>query len=38
MCAEYCEEALAAGADAFVGKADAPGALVRTLAAIMEEV
>jgi NarL family two-component system response regulator LiaR len=38
MYAEYCEEALAAGADGFVAKSDAPGALVRTLAAIMEEV
>jgi DNA-binding NarL/FixJ family response regulator len=36
MYAEYCDEALAAGADAFVAKADAPGALIRTLAAMME--
>jgi NarL family two-component system response regulator LiaR len=37
MYAEYCDEALAAGAEAFVAKGDAPGELVRTLAAIMEE-
>jgi NarL family two-component system response regulator LiaR len=37
MYAEYCQEALAAGADAFVAKADAPGALVCTLAAMMKD-
>jgi YesN/AraC family two-component response regulator len=38
MYSEYQGEALAAGADAFVGKGDAPGELLGILAAIMEEV
>ncbi len=35
---EYGGEALAAGADAFIGKGDAPDGLLGILAAIMEEV
>ena len=35
MYVEYHHEALAAGADAFVAKGDAPGALLSTLAAIL---
>lgn len=38
MYTEYRDEALAAGADAFVAKADAPGELLPTLAAIVGEV
>jgi YesN/AraC family two-component response regulator len=36
MYLEYRNEALAAGADAFVAKGDTPGELLRTLAAIAE--
>jgi CheY-like chemotaxis protein len=34
--AEHREEALAAGADAFVGKGDAPGTLLDVLSAVMQ--
>ena len=38
MYTEYRNEALAAGADAFVAKSDAPGGLLQTLAPIIEEM
>jgi DNA-binding NarL/FixJ family response regulator len=38
MYTEYRNEALAAGADAFVAKSDAPGGLLQTLAPIIEEI
>jgi DNA-binding NarL/FixJ family response regulator len=38
MYPEYRDEALASGADAFVGKADAPDALLGILAAILNEI